>query len=105
MNETDFNNLPNKVDQIYTELMNLKLIIEKKNKSPTERTQHLSITEVVRCLETEGYKISQSSIYKLTAKQKVPHSKFLGKLIFNKTDIITWAETQLNSKGNGKKSR
>lgn len=105
MNEVDFNHLPYKVDQIYKELIELKSILQKKNKSPTEHAQCLDITGVIKYLGEQGYKLSLSTLYKFTAERKVPHSKFLGKLIFNKTDVITWAETELKKKRDERKKR
>lgn len=90
-----FEEMPSKIQLLLEEVQNLKALIERKNKSLIEDAQYLDIEGVVKCLEEQGYKISLSSVYKLTAERKILHAKFQGKLIFKRIDIHTWAESSI----------
>lgn len=90
-----FDNLPFAVDQIYKELMELKSILLNKEKHPKEYPKHMDINDAVAFLNEQGYKITRSTLYKLTSTRKIPHSKFLGKLVFETKELLTWCEHQL----------
>lgn len=90
-----FEEMPSKIQLLLEEIQNLKSLIERKNKSPTEKAQYLYIAGLVKYLEEQGCKISLSSVHKLTAERKIPHAKFQGKLFFKRIDIQTWAESSI----------
>lgn len=93
--KTSFDNMPFQVDQIYKELIELKTILLNKEKHPKEYPKHMDINNAVAFLNEQGYKITRSTLYKLTSTRKIPHSKFLGKLVFETKELLTWCEHQL----------
>ena len=93
--KTTFDNMPFQVDQIYKELMELKSILLNKEKHPKEYPKHMDINDAVAFLNEQGYKMTRSTLYKLTSTRKIPHSKFLGKLVFETKELLTWCEHQL----------
>lgn len=98
MNKPSFENLPFIAEQIYKEIMDLKLSLLTKEKMPKQYPKHLDINEAVTFLNEQGYKITKSSLYKMTSTRKIPFSKFLGKLVFETKELITWCEHQLKTK-------
>lgn len=78
---------PEKISQIVTEAVSIAI----RNHSPKQDLlpDRIGINEVC---ELTDYK--KGVIYKLTMDNKIPYSKFGGKLVFSKKEIIAWIENQ-----------
>ena len=59
----------------------------------------LNLQRAVEFLNNNGFKISRSTIYKLTSKNEIPHSKFCSKLVFDQVELETWILSKLAKSG------
>lgn len=55
----------------------------------------LTLNAAIEFLSNNGFKISRSTIYKLTARNQIPHSKFCNKLVFDQAELETWILSKL----------
>lgn len=55
----------------------------------------LTMDEALKFMRENGFPISKSKIYKLTAKDELPYSKFGHKLVFSRRDLLVWAKKSL----------
>lgn len=55
----------------------------------------LSLEEAVSFLNESGYPISKGTIYQLTSKNQMPFGKFGNKLIFERKELLSWAQGQI----------
>lgn len=65
----------------------------------------LNLQTAVDFLNQEGFPISASKLYKLTAEGKIPHQKFGHRLVFDRGALAAWAEAQLRSRPDGTDAR
>jgi excisionase family DNA binding protein len=56
--------------------------------------KNLSPEEAVEILNEKGYKITKTSLYRLTGEKAIPFRKFGKKLLFDEEQIIEWAESR-----------
>lgn len=61
--------------------------------------QKLNLQRAIEFLNNNGFKISRSTIYKLTAKNEIPHSKFCSKLVFDRVELEGWILSKLAKSG------
>lgn len=55
----------------------------------------LNLRNAIEFLNSNGFNISKSTIYKLTSKNEIPHSKFCSKLVFDQVELETWILSKL----------
>ncbi len=96
MEKITFDNLPQMVDCLLTEVRlisnALQLIIKK---PPDEDQEFLNLSETVEFFLSKKILMSKSKLHKLTSDHKIPHRKVQNKLIFNRKELIQWFEDQL----------
>jgi hypothetical protein len=73
---------------------NISLLNIQKEKVQKE---NLSLNEAVVFLENIGLKMSKSAIYKLTSTNKIACKRFGRRVIFNRADLLIYAESRLHS--------
>ena len=64
------------------------------NVSKPIRKTNLDPNDAIDYLAEIGYKCSLSQLYKASAKNEVPMSKFGRKLLFNAEDLSQWVESK-----------
>lgn len=102
MEKTTFNELPERMDVLLREVQELKEILLKKMKQPKEVPKYLSLDDAIIFLATQGYNLSKSAIYKKSSLGTIPCTRFMGKLLFNTQDLLTWCDHQIMKKENEK---
>lgn len=79
---------------------------QRKQNLPAETiSARLNLQAAVDFLNQEGFPISRSKLYKLTAEGKIPHHKFGHRLVFERDALAVWAEAQLRSRSDGTDAR
>lgn len=62
------------------------------------RTSNLSYNEASEFLNSNGYKMTSSTLHQLVHYRKVPYSKFGRSVIFDGNELLEWAESNRNKK-------
>ena len=65
---------------------------------PKQEKSKLGIDEAIEFLTMQGYRVSKSLIYNLTCRKLIPFSKFGNNLLFDKAELLAWAQLRA---GNG----
>ncbi|MTK53876.1 hypothetical protein [Paludibacter sp.] len=91
-----FENLPQQVDHLLTEVLLIKKILLDKIDEPEEvPKKYLSSKEALAELKAMGYSISWSKFTKMAASRTIPCHKLENKLLFNKGELIKWFDAQI----------
>ncbi len=61
---------------------------------PKSLPETLNLDGAITLLEEHGYTTSRATIYKLTSRGELPHSKYGNKLIFSRSELLQWADNQ-----------
>jgi hypothetical protein len=75
-------------------------ISAKQEESPRPRVlkENMSPDEAVTMLNDNGYKITKPTLYYMTSKRQIPHSKFGRTLVFSEKELIEWATNKTQKK-------
>lgn len=95
---TTFNNLPERVDFLISEVAGIKQILLQGIAKPEEIPKYLDVTRTLLYLEKRGISISRSKLYKMTAGNKVPYKKMDNKLYFFPEELDNWLSDQVRAK-------
>lgn len=88
---TDFNSIPTVLEEIRRDINDLRKEIET-CLHPKEVPKNMSLDQALKFLNEEGYPISKSRLYKLTADRKIPHRKFANRLVFTSRELLLWCD-------------
>ncbi len=91
---TDFNNMPNQIDRILSEIQAIKNIVSKFEK-PEEIPKRLTVEKALEFLAARSFEMSKSLLYKKVAKREIPHYHFGNRVIFDTEELIQWCEQSL----------
>lgn len=99
--KTTYDNLPETIDLIYRELLDLKK--EFKPKEVTKQySSFLSVDKAIEFIKDQGLTISKSSLYKYTSKRLIPFTTFNTHIVFEAKELKTWCLSQQNKRYNNK---
>ena len=59
-----------------------------------ELPENINIDQAVEFLSENGYPTAKSQIYKFTSAGEIPHRKYGSVLVFNRTELLRWAESR-----------
>ena len=82
--------MPARIDEIITELRELKQIVDNRIKKAEEIPKYLNIDAAIEYLKLQGISMSKSTLYKLSAKDRIPKHKIDNKLYFNNQELQLW---------------
>lgn len=102
MEKITFESLPTKVEQLLSEVQELKEIILKGITVPKEYPRYLSIEDAISWLADQGLTISKSTLYKYTSKRLIPFTTFNAHIVFEAKELNTWCLSQQNKRYNNK---
>lgn len=80
---------------------NLTLALERNKTEAPIIKDVLTATEALDYLHELGYKIRPSTLYKKMSNKDpgaIPHLKLANKLVFRRTELEKWVDTQLKNK-------
>ncbi|MGV3698282.1 helix-turn-helix domain-containing protein [Flavobacterium sp.] len=95
--KTNYENLFDKVDYLLMSVEKIHKIITKSD-SAKAPPKNLSFNGTIEFLKDNGMIISESKLYKLTAKKEIPFCRFNNKLVFNTLELEKWIQTQIARK-------
>lgn len=63
-----------------------------------ELPENLGIEQAVQFLAENGYPTAKGQIYNLTHRREIPHCKYGSVLVFNRKELLRWAESRTKRK-------
>lgn len=93
--QTNHQNFPERVDQLFTEILTIKKMLEKA-KPQQDDSKTLSLDKAIKLMSTYGCELSKSSVYKLTSASSIPFRKFGRQLLFDRDEIIQWCKSKIS---------
>jgi hypothetical protein len=94
--QTTFETLPQQVDNLMSEILEIKRILLERKEKPTVLQQYLGSKEALSELKAMGYSISWSKFTKMVASRTIPCHKLDNKLLFNREDLQNWFNNRMN---------
>ncbi len=101
-NEMSFDKLPQAVSRLFIELTEIKGLLVNNNSRGKPTHNKLSMDKTIEFFQENGYLISISKLYKLTSKKEIPFYKFGQRIVFDKSELIIWLDTQTKSSDKSK---
>lgn len=99
MTNIDYNNLPQKVGELWEDIKAIKEILNK-DKVTSCIPQKLTFTKALVFLAERGYVMSKSKLYKLTALNEIPCMRFGNRLIFDSKELLDYCKASTKGKNN-----
>jgi excisionase family DNA binding protein len=78
----------------------LEFISEKEPKQTVHLPEKFNLLEAKNYLQQKGVELPESSIYKLTAENRMPVLRFGRKLVFDRKALDNWVNELLSSEKN-----
>lgn len=96
MESLKFEELPRKFEEVFSEIKEIKSLLKDKTKSINE-SKILSLEKTIAFLKEQGYPVSKSRLYKLTATGAggLPFRKFGSRLVFDRDELMIWCKGQI----------
>ena len=88
--------MPVRIDEILSELRELKKLIGGRINKIENVSKYLNIDAAIEYLKLQGISMSKSTLYKLSAKDKIPKHKIDNKLYFNCNNLDKWIINNTN---------
>ena len=87
--KTDYNNLPERIDYLISEIAGIKELLTQRIRNPEEIPKYLDINQALLYLGKLGFLISRSKLYKLTSGNNIPcHKSITGFISFHRSWIV-----------------
>lgn len=100
--KTTFDTLPQQIDVLLAEVLNIKEILLDGIEKPEEVPKYLTLDDALLFLSKRAYSISKSKMYKLTSSNAIPFHKAGNNLLFYTEELEQWFETQIGKQGQRK---
>lgn len=84
---------PEQLDEIVQQAIK-KALPENREEKPPKIPDTCSVEQALSFLLENGYKLSKSKLYKLTAKKILPFRYFGRRIIFSRDELLKWIEKQ-----------
>ena len=88
MTEINHNNLPEAVGLLLQKVENLENLLQVKQTPKVNESER--ITDLIEVGKITGY--GKSKIYKLTSTAKIPHKVIGNRLVFSRSELLSWLE-------------
>lgn len=95
---TTFNDLPERMEYLIMEVMDLKQILLRGISKPEEIPKYLDVVQTLLYLKKKGVSISKSKLYKMTSGNSIPYRKMDSKLYFLPAELDNWLSSQIGIK-------
>lgn len=96
--QTSFNDLPERMDYLISEVLELKQILIQRIEKPEEIPRYLDVEQALLYLKKQGYSMSKSKLYKLTAREEIPCHKSDGRVYFTPRKLDEWVSNQVEGR-------
>ena len=88
-----------KFDYLVSTIESLKKKLDK-NEGVKQPSENLNLEGAIKLLNSNGYPIGKSSIYKLTSTNSIPFKRFGNRLFFVQSELLMWANSKLSKQEN-----
>jgi len=96
---TDYNNLPEQIDYLISEIGEVKELLMQRIEKPEEIPKYLSLEQALLYLEKKGFLVSKSKLYKMTSGDIIPCHKNGNRIYFLPEELNDWLEKQFGTIG------
>ncbi|MDH6310730.1 excisionase family DNA binding protein [Dysgonomonas sp. PFB1-18] len=90
---------PEQLDEIVQNAIK-KVLPDKKKDKPPKIPDTYSVEQALSFLLENGYKLSKSKLYKMTADKLLPFRYFGRRIIFSRHELLKWVEQQTVASSN-----
>lgn len=96
--KTTYNTLPEQIDFLIQEILEIKNILADKIEKPEEIPKWLNKEQALEYIQRQGYMISSSKFYKMSAQDTIPCHRSGNRLYFLIKELDEWLEKQIDNK-------
>ena len=89
--KTDYNNLPERIDYLISEIAGIKELLTQRIRNPEEIPKYLDINQALLYL-------GKSKLYKLTSGNNIPCHKSDNRIYFFPQELDSWLSSQIEKK-------
>lgn len=90
-----FDSLPTMVMEISEKVDLVLKSLSAKIEKPEEIPKYLDVEQALLYLKKQGYSMSKSKLYKLTAQRNIPCHKSDGRVYFTSQELDNWVTSQI----------
>jgi hypothetical protein len=98
MERTTYNDLPERMDYLISEISELKNILVQRKEKKEEVPKFLDKKQALRYMMDMGFIMSESKLYKMTSQNCIPYHKSGSKLYFIPDELERWVDEQIEGK-------
>jgi hypothetical protein len=95
-----FNDLPQVMTELFVEVKEIKALLKGQTTKVETQPSKLTLDRAVTYLNGNGYPVTKSRLYKLTATNSVPVQRFGSRLVFDASELLRWCADQTTSQEN-----
>ncbi len=96
--KTTYNTLPEQIDFLIQEILEIKNILADKIEKSEEIPKWLNKEQALEYIQRQGYMISSSKFYKMSAQDTIPCHRSGNRLYFLIKELDEWLEKQIDNK-------
>jgi hypothetical protein len=95
--KTTFDTLPGQIDFLIQEVAEIKDILMARIEKPEEIPKFMNKEQALKYIRKQGYEISSSKFYKMSAKDSIPCHRSGRKLYFFAEELDGWIKKQFET--------
>lgn len=95
--KTTFDTLPGQIDFLIQEVAEIKDILMTRIEKPEEIPKFMNKEQALKYIRKQGYEISSSKFYKMSAKDSIPCHRSGRKLYFFAEELDGWIKKQFET--------
>lgn len=96
--KTTYDTLPGQIDYLIQEVAEIKDILMARIEKPEEIPKFMNKEQALKYIRKQGYEISSSKFYKMSAKDSMPCHRSGRKLYFFAEELDGWIKQQFETK-------
>lgn len=96
--KTTYDTLPGQIDYLIQEVLEIKDILMARIEKPEEIPKFMNKEQALKYIRKQGYEISSSKFYKMSAADSIPCHRSGRKLYFFAEELDGWIKQQFEAK-------
>ena len=96
--KTTYDTLPGQIDYLIQEVLEIKDILMARIEKPEEIPKFMNKEQALKYIRKQGYEISSSKFYKMSAADSIPCHRSGRKLYFFAEELDGWSKQQFETK-------
>lgn len=96
--KTTYDTLPGQIDYLIQEVLEIKDILMARIEKPEEIPKFMNKEQALKYIRKQGYEISSSKFYKMSAADSIPCQRSGRKLYFFAEELDGWIKQQFEAK-------